>query len=115
RRHTQRLLARRHCRDADLRHDRRRTRPCGRRPGDPRGRVDDVRGPARQKRAAGRAPDLPSIKRGALTMATITEPPIETTDAPGGIGWDGQTLHQMLDASEALFADTGHYHGLRSL
>lgn len=29
------------------------------------------------------------------------------------IGWDGQTLKQMLEHSEELFAETGHYHGIK--
>jgi N-methylhydantoinase B/oxoprolinase/acetone carboxylase alpha subunit/acetone carboxylase gamma subunit len=48
-------------------------------------------------------------------MATITEPRAPQTDEPGGIGWDGHTLQDMLDTSDRLFADTGHYYGLRSL
>jgi acetone carboxylase, alpha subunit len=36
-----------------------------------------------------------------------------TTRQP--IGWDGQTLKQMLDASEERFAQTGRYQGLESL
>ena len=32
-----------------------------------------------------------------------------------GIGWDGRRLDEMLAESERLFADTGHYGGLREL
>ncbi len=32
-----------------------------------------------------------------------------------GIGWDGRSLLEMLEESEQLFADTGHYGGLREL
>jgi len=32
-----------------------------------------------------------------------------------GIGWEGRTLLEMLEESERLFAQTGHYAGLREL
>jgi N-methylhydantoinase B/oxoprolinase/acetone carboxylase alpha subunit/acetone carboxylase gamma subunit len=34
-------------------------------------------------------------------------------ERPEPIGWDGTTLKEMIDHSEKLFADTGHYQGLR--
>jgi len=34
---------------------------------------------------------------------------LEEARAP--IGWDGQTLKQMLETSEERFELTGHYHG----
>jgi hypothetical protein len=44
---------------------------------------------------------------------------VDATRQPGpsrsGIGWDGRRLSQMLDDSERLFADTGHYAGLFEL
>src|SRR5882757_3631201 len=47
----------------------------------------------------------------ALTDASrALEPP--TAQA---IGWDGQTLMQMLVEQERLFAETGRYYGLESL
>lgn len=42
-------------------------------------------------------------------MATID------TVRPAPIGWDGQTLAQMLEEAEARFAQTGHYQGLERL
>jgi N-methylhydantoinase B/acetone carboxylase alpha subunit len=53
-------------------------------------------------------------------MATITDSTSasalsKTPPDPAGIGWDGTTLAQMLTESERVFADTGHYCGLRSL
>ncbi len=33
-----------------------------------------------------------------------------TASAP--IGWEGQSLREMLERSESLFEETGHYHGL---
>ena len=47
-------------------------------------------------------------------MATVEA--LKTPRAPGsGIGWDGQRLEEMLSESERLFAETGHYAGLRQL
>ncbi len=47
-------------------------------------------------------------------MATVE--PLNALQAPGsGIGWDGQRLDGMLAESERLFAETGHYAGLRQL
>jgi N-methylhydantoinase B/oxoprolinase/acetone carboxylase alpha subunit/acetone carboxylase gamma subunit len=37
------------------------------------------------------------------------------TDHDTGIGFEGARLSEMLDHSESLFAQTGHYHGLRDL
>lgn len=42
--------------------------------------------------------------------STLVEP-----DRPAPIGWDGQSLAEMLARSEQLFADTGHYQGLTEL
>lgn len=39
----------------------------------------------------------------------------ETTAPPKAMGWDGLTLAQMLERSEQLAAETGHYHGLTDL
>ena len=36
-------------------------------------------------------------------------------EAPAAIGWEGRTLQSMLAESERLFAETGHYAGLREL
>ena len=47
-------------------------------------------------------------------MATIDKVR-ELEPAPEPIGWDGQSLREMLVRSESLFADTGHYHGLAEL
>jgi N-methylhydantoinase B/oxoprolinase/acetone carboxylase alpha subunit/acetone carboxylase gamma subunit len=47
-------------------------------------------------------------------MATI-DATRQLEDAPAPIGWDGQTLAQMLDHSERLFDETGYYHGLSEL
>jgi N-methylhydantoinase B len=43
------------------------------------------------------------------TIRSLEEP------AQGPIGWDGQSLAQMLATSEALFQSTGYYHGLERL
>jgi N-methylhydantoinase B/oxoprolinase/acetone carboxylase alpha subunit/acetone carboxylase gamma subunit len=48
-------------------------------------------------------------------MATTDDLQALETDRPLPIGWDGQSLKQMLEASEATFADTGYYHGLERL
>jgi N-methylhydantoinase B/oxoprolinase/acetone carboxylase alpha subunit/acetone carboxylase gamma subunit len=48
-------------------------------------------------------------------MATIESLSELAPNAPQPIGWDGQTLKQMLDASEARFGQTGCYQGLESL
>ena len=48
-------------------------------------------------------------------MATIDTVRQMEPDARAPIGWDGQTLKQMLTESEAVFAQTGHYHGLERL
>jgi len=45
------------------------------------------------------------------TIETIRE--LEPRERP--VGWDGQTLLQMLEESERRFAATGHYHGLEHL
>jgi N-methylhydantoinase B len=39
----------------------------------------------------------------------------ELATEPSGIGWEGRTLLGMLEDSEELFAQTGHYGGLREL
>jgi N-methylhydantoinase B len=46
------------------------------------------------------------------TIETIRE--LEPRERPP-IGWDGQTLAQMLEESERRFAATGYYHGLEHL
>ena len=38
-----------------------------------------------------------------------------TTGQAGEVGWEGRTLLSMLEESESLFAQTGHYAGLREL
>ena len=46
-------------------------------------------------------------------MATIEQ---AREQQPGaGVGWDGRPLREMLESSERLFAETGHYCGLREL
>jgi len=45
-------------------------------------------------------------------MATL-ESTRQLEERRSPIGWDGQTLKEMLEASERVFADTGHYQGLR--
>jgi len=47
-------------------------------------------------------------------MATL-DSTRRTSGQHGGIGWDGRTLLSMLEESESLFAQTGHYAGLRDL
>jgi N-methylhydantoinase B/acetone carboxylase alpha subunit len=49
-------------------------------------------------------------------MATIdrTIQELEAQERPA-IGWDGRTLKAMLEESERLFEETGHYHGLRRM
>lgn len=48
-------------------------------------------------------------------MATIDKTRVLEPESQAPIGWDGQTLAEMLAASEAAFEQTGHYHGLREL
>ena len=48
-------------------------------------------------------------------MATIETVREMEPQARAPIGWDGQKLKEMLDASEQLFAETGYYHGLERL
>src|SRR3974390_3134742 len=47
-------------------------------------------------------------------MATIDQA-VGLEPRGSGIGWDGQSLEEMLAESERLFADPGHYWGLRQL
>ncbi len=47
-------------------------------------------------------------------MATL-DATRQLEDRPAPIGWDGQSLAEMLAASEAKFAETGYYHGLSTL
>ncbi|HEX8752884.1 MAG TPA: hydantoinase B/oxoprolinase family protein [Solirubrobacterales bacterium] len=47
-------------------------------------------------------------------MATA-ETVAKLEERPAPIGWDGQTLAEMLAASESRFEETGHYQGLRQL
>ena len=47
-------------------------------------------------------------------MATVESNPELERGRPG-IGWDGRRLQEMLEESERLFADTGHYGGLDEL
>jgi N-methylhydantoinase B len=49
-----------------------------------------------------------------MTPPTVTATAdLEPSAAP--IGWDGKSLKAMLEESERLFADTGHYQGLGTL
>src|SRR5881397_3830644 len=51
-------------------------------------------------------------------MATIdiaTDRELHEPDRRRPIGWYGQTLKEMLEASEKRFAQTGHYQGLTTL
>ena len=48
-------------------------------------------------------------------MATIDTLSALAGEGRAPIGWNGQTLAQMLETSEELFATTGHYHGLESM
>ncbi|HYF27385.1 MAG TPA: hydantoinase B/oxoprolinase family protein [Baekduia sp.] len=49
-------------------------------------------------------------------MATVTETrQLREPDEARPIGWDRRRLKEMLDHSEQLFAETGHYCGLESL
>lgn len=48
-------------------------------------------------------------------MATIDKTRVLEPDKKAPIGWDGQSLAEMLAASESMFEQTGHYHGLREL
>jgi N-methylhydantoinase B/oxoprolinase/acetone carboxylase alpha subunit/acetone carboxylase gamma subunit len=48
-------------------------------------------------------------------MATIDTVRRMEPEARGPIGWDGQTLKQMLEASDERFAKTGYYQGLERL
>jgi N-methylhydantoinase B/oxoprolinase/acetone carboxylase alpha subunit/acetone carboxylase gamma subunit len=48
-------------------------------------------------------------------MATIETVREMEPEARAPIGWDGQSLKQMLDTSEQLFADSGYYQGLETL
>lgn len=48
-------------------------------------------------------------------MATIEATRALEPERPTPIGWDGQTLAQMLAAADERFAQTGHYQGLREL
>src|SRR5271165_4774923 len=46
-------------------------------------------------------------------MATVEQ---RREHQPGlGLGWEGRPLLEMLEESERLFAETGHYGGLREL
>ncbi len=38
-----------------------------------------------------------------------------TDSRTGPIGWEGRTLKEMLEGSEAIFAKSGHYQGLKDL
>jgi N-methylhydantoinase B/oxoprolinase/acetone carboxylase alpha subunit/acetone carboxylase gamma subunit len=48
-------------------------------------------------------------------MATIDKTRVLEPESRAPIGWEGQTLAEMLAASESAFEQTGHYHGLREL
>lgn len=48
-------------------------------------------------------------------MATIDKTRVLEPESSAPIGWDGQTLAEMLAASEGKFEQTGHYYGLREL
>ena len=48
-------------------------------------------------------------------MATIDKVRALEPRERGPIGWEGQTLAEMLARSEELFAATGYYHGLEQL
>jgi N-methylhydantoinase B/acetone carboxylase alpha subunit len=50
-------------------------------------------------------------------MATIDVAPrqVQEPDRPAPIGWGGQSLKEMIDHSEQLFADTGCYQGLSEM
>jgi N-methylhydantoinase B/acetone carboxylase alpha subunit len=48
-------------------------------------------------------------------MATIDRTRALEPDTSAPLGWDGQTLAEMLAGSERRFEETGYYHGLKSL
>src|SRR6516225_69571 len=48
-------------------------------------------------------------------MATIDTLSALAGEGRAPIGWNGQTLAQMLETSEELFATTGYYHGLERM
>ena len=39
----------------------------------------------------------------------------QVSENGGGVGWDGATLQEMIQESEDLFEETGHYHGREEL
>ena len=47
-------------------------------------------------------------------MATI-DTVAQLEERPAPIGWGGQTLKEMLEHSEQLLAETGHYQGLSEM
>ncbi|HYF27365.1 MAG TPA: hydantoinase B/oxoprolinase family protein [Baekduia sp.] len=49
-------------------------------------------------------------------MATLADPrQLQEPEGRRPIGWDGQTLKEMIDHSEQLFAETGYYQGLERM
>jgi N-methylhydantoinase B len=50
-----------------------------------------------------------------MAIADAKSRTLQDPDAPGPIGWDGQSLAEMLASSEAKFAETGFYQGLETL
>ncbi len=47
-----------------------------------------------------------------MAITDVRPRTLEEPDRPRPIGWDGQSLAEMLAASEAKFAETGFYHGI---